>query len=293
VPLRVERTGASVRVVVSMCVDGSGPFPFVLDTGAPSTVFDTHFLDHVPFGVDAPATILHQPGCTTEVMHVSVSRWSIGPVALATQSVSVVRMPGFGLSGQPMGLLGSDVLSRFGAVRIDYRAQLLTVAGQEDGSSSLGASIGGSTAAPVPPGLLGLGAHTVIPLDVATSASGTSVLTPVTFGTSGPFPFAVATGASTSAVTGLLAAQQGLLKTGQTGPVTSFGCYRVARVVRSGAWAMGSVALRPRLMTAAVAATAPAGAEGLLGSDALSAYGWVLLDYRSGNLFLGHGSSAT
>jgi hypothetical protein len=149
VPLRVERTGASVRVIVSMCVDGSGPFPFVLDTGAPSTVFDTHFLDHVPFGVDAPATILHQPGCTTEVMHVSVIRWSIGPVALATQSVSVVRMPGFGLSGQPMGLLGSDVLSRFGAVRIDYRAQLLTVAGPEDGSSSLGADPSPSLSPPV------------------------------------------------------------------------------------------------------------------------------------------------
>jgi hypothetical protein len=279
-------------VLVPVCFDGAGPFPFVLDTGAPSTLFDTHFLDHVRFGADAPVSLLHHPGCTTVVLHVSVTRWSIGPVALAAQSVSVVRMPGFGLSGQPVGLLGSDVLSRFGAVRIDYRAHLLTVAGPEGQSSALGTSISGPTAAPVPPGLLGLGAHTVIPVDVTTSASGTSVLTPVRFGTRGPFPFDVATGATASAVTAILAAHLGLQKTGQSEQVTSFGCLHSAPVVRSGPWAIGSVALQPRPMPAAVAAYSPAVAAGLVGSDALSAYGSIVLDYRSGSLLLGAGSSA-
>lgn len=274
-----------------MCVDGAGPFPFVVDTGAPLTLFDTHFLDHVHLAADAPVGVLRQPGCTVVVLHDSVHRWSIGPIGLTGQSVSVVRMPGFGLEGQPVGLLGSDVLSRFGSIRIDYATQRLTVAGPEGQASAPGTAVTGAIAGPVPQGLLGVGAHSLVPVDVTTSAAGTSVLTPVTLDSRGPFAFAVATGASTSAITGLLAAQQGLAKTGQTAPVTSFGCLRSAPVVRSGPWAASSVTLPPRLITTDLAATAPAAAQGLLGSDALRAYGWVVLDYRSGSLFLGTGSS--
>ncbi|MGO8872974.1 MAG: aspartyl protease family protein [Acidimicrobiales bacterium] len=275
-----------------MCVDGRGPFPFVLDTGATSTLFDTHFLDDVRFPQDAPVEVLHQPGCATVVLHVAVNRWSIGPVELAAQSAAVVRMPGFGLTGQPVGVLGSDVLSRFGALRIDYRAQLLTVAGPEGSTSVEGTSIDGPTAVPVAPGLVGVGARAAVPLDVTTSASGTSVLTPVTFGTRGPFPFAVATGDEASAVTALLAAKLGLAKTGRSEQVTSFGCIHNAPAVRSGPWAIGSVALPPMQMTTAVAASSSSDAEGLVGSDALSGYGSVVLDYRSGSLFLGAGASA-
>jgi hypothetical protein len=292
VPLRVERTGPTVRVLVPMCVDGRGPFPFVLDTGSSSTLFDTHFLDHVRLPTAAPS-LLHQPGCATVVLHVSVNRWSFGQVGLATQSVAVVRMPGFGLGGQPMGLIGSDVLSRFGAVRIDYRAQLLTVAGPEGPTPAQGTSIEGPTATPVPSGLLGDGARTAVPLDVSTTASGTSVLTPVRFGARGPFPFAVATGAGASAVTALLAAHLGLLHTGQSEPVRSFGCTRDAPVVRSGSWAINSVTLPPQQMTAAVPIASPSEAIGLVGSDALSAYGSLVLDFVSGSLFLGAGSSPT
>jgi hypothetical protein len=265
----------------------------VLNTGSPSTLFDTHFIDHVRLPTEAPVGLLRQPGCTVVVLHLSVNRWSIGPVALAGQSVSVVRMPGFGLEGQPVGVLGSDVLSRFGAVRIDYATQRLTIAGPEGQNSVPGTSVAGPTSASVPEGLIGGAARTVIPLDVTTSASGTSVQTPVTFGRSGPFPFDVATGAPTSAVAGLVATQLGLAKTGKSEPVNSFGCPRAATVVRSGPWAIGSVALPSRPITAAVAASAPSNSQGLLGSDALSAYGWVVLDYRTGSLFLGGRSSAT
>ena len=291
VPIRIERTGTSVRVLVSMCVDGAGPFPLVLDTGSPSTLFDTHFIDHVRLPPAAPVGLLRQPGCTVVVLHLLVKRWSVGPVALAGQSVSAIRMPGFGLEGQPVGLLGSDVLSRFGAIRIDYAARRLTVAGPEGQVSVPATSVTGPTSASVPGGLIGGAKRTAIPLDVTTSASGTSVQTPVTFGRSGPFPFDVATGAPTSAVTESVATQLALAKTGKSAPVTSFGCLRDAPVVQSGPWAIGSVALPSRPMTAAVAAYSPSTSQGTLGSDALSTYGWVVLDYRSGSLFLGDGSS--
>ncbi|MGO8871741.1 MAG: aspartyl protease family protein, partial [Acidimicrobiales bacterium] len=142
VPLHVERADATIRALISVCVDEKGPFPFVLDTGAPRTTFDTHFLDDVHSSLAGPAMILRQPGCSTVVLDASVDRWSVGSIALAAQPVAVVRMPGFGLRGQPEGVLGSDVLSRFGTVRIDYRAQQLTVSGPEGPTSAMGRSVG-------------------------------------------------------------------------------------------------------------------------------------------------------
>lgn len=290
VPLRIEHIDASILTLVPLCVDGHGPFPFVLDTGAPSTLFDTHFLDFVRLGADAPPEILHQPGCATVLLHVSVPRWSVGPVGLNTQSVAVVRMPGFGLSGQPMGLLGSDVLSRFGAIRIDYLARLLTVAGPEGPPPSPGGSVNGPTADTVPPDMLSPGTGTPIPVDVTTSASGTSVVAPVSFGTRGPFLFDVASGAPVSEASAQLAARLGLAKTGRSLPVTSLGCPRDGQVVASGPWASGSVPLRSGPIVAALSETSSPGAEGLIGSKTLSARGSFVLDYRSGSLVLGAGS---
>jgi hypothetical protein len=290
VPVKVEHLGAATLALAPLCVDGRGPFPFVLDTGAPSTLFDTHFPDFVRLGADAPPEILHQPGCATVVLHVAVPRWSLGPVILAAQSVSVVRIPGFGLTGQPMGLIGSDVLGRFGAIRIDYLARLLTVAGPEGPPMVAGTSINGPAGSTVPPDLVGLGAGTPIPVTVSTSVSGTSVRAPVSFGSRGPFAFAVSTGAPASEVTAQMAVRLGLARTGQVQPVTSLGCPRDAPVVVSGLWSSGSVRLRPGPMITSVAATTSPGAEGLIGSEVLGQRGSFVLDYRSGTMYLGAGS---
>ncbi|MGO8872068.1 MAG: hypothetical protein ACLQPH_11830, partial [Acidimicrobiales bacterium] len=148
-------------------------------------------------------------------------------------------------------------------------------------------SVGGSTASPVPSGLLPDRPKAVIPLEVTVSANGTSVLAPISFGTSGPLPFDVATGASTSAVASTLVAQRGLVTTGQSVAIPSLGCPMSAPVVSSGTWSIGAVALTPRNIAGAVSTTlSPSNAEGLVGSDVLSAYGSIVLDYRSANLFL-------
>ena len=46
--------------------------------------------------------------------------WSLDGVALAPQQLTAATLPQIGGKGEPDGLLGSDVLSRFGAVRIDF-----------------------------------------------------------------------------------------------------------------------------------------------------------------------------
>ncbi len=70
-------------------------------------------------------------GCIGNAQPVGVPSWSVAGVALAPQTVTAATLPDFGGAGQPVGLLGSDVLSRFGAVRLDFTAQTLTFGGPE------------------------------------------------------------------------------------------------------------------------------------------------------------------
>ena len=57
--------------------------------------------------------------------------WSLDGVNLVPQQLISATMPQTGGKGEPDGLLGSDVLSRFGAVRVDFAVGALIVPGPE------------------------------------------------------------------------------------------------------------------------------------------------------------------
>jgi hypothetical protein len=56
-------------------------------------------------------------------------------------------------------------------------------------------------------------------------------------------------------------------------------------LVHSGAWSIPGVALHPQLI--GTAPFGPISQAGLLGSDQLIRYGWVVFDYTGGRLILG------
>ena len=60
-----------------------------------------------------------------------VDSWSVDGLPLTPQSLSADTEPGMGGKGEPVGLLGNDVLSRFGAVRIDFDPGALVLPGPE------------------------------------------------------------------------------------------------------------------------------------------------------------------
>jgi hypothetical protein len=64
-------------------------------------------------------------GCSEAASKVRIGRWSIGgqvlPTIIATDSTIA------GANGKAFGLLGSDVLSRFGTISIDYAHGALTL----------------------------------------------------------------------------------------------------------------------------------------------------------------------
>lgn len=121
----VEGPGGSVLALVPVTVAGQGPFPFALDTGASQSVVDLDVKER---------TNLPEVGRTREVtgilgtgeaIVVQVDDWQADDVTLPRVRAIALDLPkpaqGEGLAG----LLGSDVLSTFGAITVDYERQVL------------------------------------------------------------------------------------------------------------------------------------------------------------------------
>ena len=113
----------------------------------------------------------------------------------------------------------------------------------------------------------------------------------VTFGGTGSQgnPFVVDSGSSVSSTTSSLAASEHLQNTG-TVTAANVGCGQVVDKVQSGHWSASSVSLPPQAL-ASITETADQlqGAKGALGSDVLSSYGSIVVDYRTALLWLGAG----
>jgi len=100
-------------------------FPFLIDTGASKSLVTPAIVRRLHLKtVGKPHKFCGVAACTT-ARKVRLSRWSIGGVALP--AVTAVSSPLAGTGGAGAGLLGSDVLSKFGSVTIDYKDGLLTL----------------------------------------------------------------------------------------------------------------------------------------------------------------------
>lgn len=138
VPLVVVATrGAQKRTtfaLIPVYIDGQGPFPFALDTGASRSLIAAALARrlHLPDRGSAGELYGIVGGASAE--NVMVSDWRAGSVKLPSEIVatlgsasgSAVPPPAQGKRGQgPLGLLGSDVLSRYGKIAVDYDKSFL------------------------------------------------------------------------------------------------------------------------------------------------------------------------
>jgi len=125
VPMTVIRSGASTVAVVPVTIEGVGPKKFALDTGASNSVVDrrvTQQLSLPPVGRPRNAAGV---SCSAASQPVHVASWRVGAVTLPAQDLDSIALPIPNLDG----LLGSDVLYRFGTVTIDYAASTLVLGG--------------------------------------------------------------------------------------------------------------------------------------------------------------------
>lgn len=110
---------------IPVWINGRGPFTFAIDTGASHTLIDRSLADQL----DLPATgkTLEMSGVTAsaEADQVRVAHWRIGDVELPAYTFVSMPLARLDRESGMRGLLGSDILSRFDTITLDYSRQVL------------------------------------------------------------------------------------------------------------------------------------------------------------------------
>ena len=177
------------------------------------------------------------------------------------------------------------MLGRFGAVRIDFAAGTLTLPGAE-GAPKRGRLVhrsGGSSADDADTGR----GHPV-PLTVSPVAGDISLSVEVRFRNGPRRSFVVDTGTSQTVVASSVARSESLRSTNLAQRQATVCSTITVPLVHSGSCSVPGQALYPQLVGETdFGVISAGGTEGLLGSDQLRRYGWVVLDYAGGQMVLG------
>jgi hypothetical protein len=289
IPITVSTVAGQVAELVNVCIEGRGPYPFVLDSGAGESIIDRRLAAELHLAHDGSPSEFGGVGCVGTAQPLGVTSWSVAGVTLAPQYLTAATLPDFGSAGQPVGLLGSDVLSRFGAVRLDFRAQTLTLPGAEGPAPPPNPPDVHGPTGPVPPAVLTQGqVGTTVPLTVVLTPGETSLDVRLRFAHRAARTFIVDTGSSQSVVAKSVAESDHLASTDLAQRQPTVCSTITAPLVRSGSWSIPGVQLHPQLLGAVN--FGPIGADGtagLIGSDQLRRFGWVIFDYSGGRLVLG------
>jgi len=292
VPIRVVGSGA---IVANICISGEGPFPFLVDTGGSTTLVDSSLAARLHLAlVDGPRTVSSFT-CKRQISFAAVSRWSVGNMTLLPQTVEVGTVQSPVLPNLD-GVLGSDTLSSFGAVRIDYRQQTLTLGPQ---SAPLRSDVAGGSGPPSVSASLTEGTSFASPMPVKVVSETLSPhhlrLTEVrptielSFGPN-QFTLTLDTGAGTTNLGPSVVKKLGLELAGPPGAAyAGLDCPVVVNHYTMGPAMLGKVQLPEQTVGSNFI---PPGTVGVIGSGTLINYNPVLVDYTDGELFLGSGQLA-
>ena len=120
VAIKVLKHGKQVIALVPVTINGKGPYTFALDTGASQSLVDSGVAKEL--SVQTTGASHQVAGITdvTSVQTIRVDRWQVGKVDLPATTVVEANLPFGNADGGVQGLLGSDMLSQFDVVTIDY-----------------------------------------------------------------------------------------------------------------------------------------------------------------------------
>jgi hypothetical protein len=282
-------------IVANVCIGGEGPFPFLVDTGGSTTLVDSSLAARLRLAVvDGPRTV-RSFTCKRQISFADVSRWSVGNTTLLPQTVEVgtVRSPAL---PNLDGTLGSDTLSSFGAVRIDYREQTLTLGPQ---TALLRSDVPGGSGPPSVSASLTEGTSFASPMPVKVVSeplspdhlplTGVKPTVDLSFGPN-QFTLALDTGAGTTNLGPSVVKKLRLAPVGAPGAAYGgLDCPVVVNHYTMGPAMLGKVQLPAQTVGSNIT---PASTVGGIGSGTLIRYNPVLVDYTDGELFLGPGATS-
>ena len=296
IPATVSDKHGQVAVLVNVCIQGRGPFPFVVDTGASSTAVDAGLVKRLGLTEVGQPEKLMGPGCVTDGQEHRVARWSIAGLPLAPQTLTAVKIPEMGGPGEPVGVIGSDVFNRFGALRIDFRRRDLVVPGRERAAPRRAVLITRPTISQLPASLIRGAAQFDAPMTVNASPDTVLIGTVVAFGSHQPQEFIPDTGAVISVVDSAEASLMGLKRLDQRTTQSTICSVNTSPDVLTGPWSIAgntfsSASLAGQALAPQSVATMDLGGlrgvGGFLGADQMSRFGSVVFDYSGGRILLG------
>jgi hypothetical protein len=288
IPVTVSARHAQVAALANVCIDGKGPFPFLIDTGAQGSVLTASLATKLRLPKIGQPVLIGGAGCSARAQISRISSWNAAGLALRPQYVTYLKIPLFGGRGEPDGLLGSDVWGRFGAMRLDFARGTVTVPGPERPAPAAKTTISGPSGTPVPASLLRGKPAVVAPMTVTSQLGSTGITVKIRLGTHAAMDFTPDSGASQSAVDTGVARQTGLASANARIRQSTVCTVAAFPELRTGPWSVAGHPLRPQVV-GATGLVRTTGVAGLLGADQMSRFGSVIFDYAGGRLVLGAG----
>jgi predicted aspartyl protease len=271
VPIVVRRQGTGLAVYVRVLIRGR-TFLLKLDTGASRSVISTALAQTLGLSRDGRSRTASTIGCQTASQPVTISRWAIAHIPLPQMTISsqntVVVGPRIG--GMPVsGLLGSDVLARFGIVTLNFPArQLILRSGVPHGGKAI--------VMQVHHGKLGARYET----------------TQVKIGRAPTESWLLDTGAENTLIVAATPAASGLPQAGPLIPVQgAAGCLSQVRPVAINQWTAGGLKLAPATALSFSSSSGslfgPTNIAGAVGADILGRFKTATFDFSADRVILG------
>jgi predicted aspartyl protease len=120
VAIKVLKHGKQVIALVPVTIDGHGPYTFALDTGASQSLVDSSVARQLQVKQSSSTHKVAGVTSVAKVATIRVRHWQVGKVQLPATTVVEANLPFGNADGGVQGLLGSDMLSQFDVVTIDY-----------------------------------------------------------------------------------------------------------------------------------------------------------------------------
>jgi hypothetical protein len=286
IPVMVSNFDEGKAVFANVCVGGKGPFPFFVDTGSAGSEIDAGLAEELRLGKLGKAQVAGGAGCSFTTRPVRMPAWSVAGVSLEGQTFGAVDDAAIYKASGAVGTIGSDVLARFGAVRIDYKAETMTVEGTEGEPMD---GLAEPPAGPLPKGLVKGTPKIVAPMVVQALPGSVTMRVEVNFGKGKPLAFLPDTGAPRAGyIDPIKAKALGLKPSGKVYKERTFCSTSEAPGVESGEWSIAGNPLKSQPL-AGTPLIRSVLADGLVGGRTFEEYGSVVFDYAGERLVLGAG----